>query len=330
MTKDQKQPKIQHYVPQFLLRNFADVDSKVYVFDKDNGTSFATGTKAIAAEKYFYEYPGAKEAGIVEAFLSKIEAESSVIINDICDKGTLAHLSKGNRKTLSKFISTQLVRVRRAEDLIFRFSAELMQAIEERVEDSAEVEKFRPDEKRIKEAFLDIIKETEQLEPNIENKTWCLLLTEDAYPFIISDNPVTMQNLFDHAPFANLGLAVKGIEIYIPLSPLCCIALYCKTYEDIVSASYSSYKYLLEATKDNPEDRKEIESNAAEMLDMYEAIRNSKPTHIRPEVVDNINSLQVIQSVRFVYSPHGNFEEIKKVVEAYKIFRDQATSSRYT
>jgi len=49
-------PKKQHYVPQFILRNFAYGKSKkIWVFDKRNGKSFSSSVKNSACENYFYE-----------------------------------------------------------------------------------------------------------------------------------------------------------------------------------------------------------------------------------------------------------------------------------
>jgi hypothetical protein len=36
--------------------------------------------------------------------------------------------------------------------------------------------------------------------------------------FYVSDNPVALNNRLNLGPYGNLGLAVKGIEIYLPLS----------------------------------------------------------------------------------------------------------------
>lgn len=54
----------------------------------------------------------------------------------------------------------------------------------------------------------------------IIKKRWMLFETGYAsdHPFYISDNPVTMHNDQDHSPYGNIGFAVKGIQIYIPIS----------------------------------------------------------------------------------------------------------------
>ena len=43
--------KVQHYVPQFVLRNFGNGKrDQVYVFDKRNDPTFATNVKNVASE----------------------------------------------------------------------------------------------------------------------------------------------------------------------------------------------------------------------------------------------------------------------------------------
>ena len=60
MTKAKKQ----HYVPQFLLRNFAvgkKLKAKLWVLDKRNASVFQASVNDVAHENMFYECNG--EAG---------------------------------------------------------------------------------------------------------------------------------------------------------------------------------------------------------------------------------------------------------------------------
>jgi hypothetical protein len=51
--------KIQHYVPQFLLRNFGNgKKDQVWVYDKIDGRSFPTNAKNVASESRFYDFQG--------------------------------------------------------------------------------------------------------------------------------------------------------------------------------------------------------------------------------------------------------------------------------
>ena len=56
MSQD-RPAKVQHYVPQFLLRSFATGKKhRLQVFDKQAGRSFATVTRNVAAESRFYDF----------------------------------------------------------------------------------------------------------------------------------------------------------------------------------------------------------------------------------------------------------------------------------
>ena len=65
-------PKIQHYVPQFLLRRFVDAEGKLHVFDKRESKQFhTTNVRNVAAEKALYvlTMPSGQTAPL-EGFLS--------------------------------------------------------------------------------------------------------------------------------------------------------------------------------------------------------------------------------------------------------------------
>jgi hypothetical protein len=50
--------KLQHYVPQFYLKNFASKNKKTYsinCFDKINEKQFTSNVTNIACESYFYD-----------------------------------------------------------------------------------------------------------------------------------------------------------------------------------------------------------------------------------------------------------------------------------
>jgi hypothetical protein len=70
--------------------------------------------------------------------------------------------------------------------------------------------------------------------PHFLNKDWLLISTTRKSPFIIGDNPLALQNAIDMGPYGNLGLAVKGIEIYLPLSPVRALAIWCPSHKQAI------------------------------------------------------------------------------------------------
>ncbi|MFS2035338.1 DUF4238 domain-containing protein [Polaromonas sp. CT11-55] len=72
------QVKIQHYVPQFLLRNFtSDKKNRVHVFDKQKGITFVSHVKNVANESRFYDFEIEGEGRSLEAPLSSLESDNS-------------------------------------------------------------------------------------------------------------------------------------------------------------------------------------------------------------------------------------------------------------
>lgn len=55
--------------------------------------------------------------------------------------------------------------------------------------------------------------------------------------FYIGDNPVVLSNRLDFGPYGNIGLGVKGIEIYLPLSSNLLLCAFCPS---ILSEQFQS------------------------------------------------------------------------------------------
>jgi hypothetical protein len=106
------------------------------------------------------------------------------------------------------------------------------------------------------------------------NKLWFLVKSDRE--FYTSDNPVVRQNSLNQTPYrGTLGLNSDGIEIYFPLSDSIMIILFCER-------SYGLLKGQdLTLTKGN---------------------------------IENINSLQVKFSERFIFSSQNNFELVKDMI----------------
>ena len=64
------------------------------------------------------------------------------------------------------------------------------------------------------------------------SKAWYLLETRPEHPFYVSDNPVVLENRNDFGVYGNIGLAVPGIQIYLPLSSTLMLAMYCPSIRE--------------------------------------------------------------------------------------------------
>jgi hypothetical protein len=65
----------QHYVPQFLLRNFGtgNRNKQIWVFDKQDGRSFRTAIRNIASEGGFYDFSEVGERRSLDPAMQKLE-----------------------------------------------------------------------------------------------------------------------------------------------------------------------------------------------------------------------------------------------------------------
>src|SRR4051812_36524857 len=122
--------KVQHYVPQFLLRNFGTGKKhKVHVLDKQTGKTFATNVRNAAAESRFYDFQLNGQDLTIEAMLSKIEAEAKPIIQSILDADSLTQLSPEERAKLSIFMAVQLTRSKWHREQFREFPGMLEEAL---------------------------------------------------------------------------------------------------------------------------------------------------------------------------------------------------------
>ena len=69
----------QHYIPQFIIKNFCKTDKKTYYFDVSNKSITQKFPNDIFEEKYLYEYSQDKKESInkIELDLAKFEADAS-------------------------------------------------------------------------------------------------------------------------------------------------------------------------------------------------------------------------------------------------------------
>ncbi len=215
--------KIQHYVPQFYLRNFANKDDSTYFtncFDKVTKKSFPVNIDTIAAEKYFYDDENDTNQTF-ERKLGKMEAIFNEAYVKLLKQEDIAVLSVDERRAIAYFIMLQEIRTKEFREMIRdmikqlgeRLSREtLSKELKEQIESVSK-------ESYPKEVQLDFLAENlPELADILNNMKWVLLVNGTPIPYWTSDHPVSRHNPNDLSPYGNLGLRSPGIEIYFPLS----------------------------------------------------------------------------------------------------------------
>ena len=311
--------KVQHYVPQFLLRNFGNgKKDQVWVYDKATNRSFSTNAKNIASESRFYDFHLHGQLISLEPLLSTVESNAKPIIKGILEADSLAALGDQDKAMVAAFLSIQLTRTKTFREQwsgIPRMLREHFGARGEKVAPGSQAAELMRDlsvnESKAETARF-IAEAPREFAPHLLTKQWVLVATTRKYPFLISDNPLTLQNMIDMSPRGNLGLAVRGIEIYFPLSPIRALAIWCPSLLDMVRCGTDSFRHLAPGFAG---------PSISSLLALDEAIGTGRAFAYEKENVVNFNSLQIARSERYVFSSVNDFQLIKEMLQSHTNLR---------
>ena len=300
---------IHHYVPRFLLRHFCSGERpRLWAYDKRTGKSFQTTVQNIAGERNFYEIRIGDEIVSFEDGLSELESEAAVLIGRIISERSIGWLSNENRALLATFVVVQMKRGPHSRESFIDMDTGLRRVFRERFELPTEGYPQMTAE-RAKQAALTSLAEPDRYTEHILNKTWLLFETNAETPFYISDNPVTLQNEDkSRGPMRGaLGLAVRGIRIYLPISSTLTLAFYCPSHEVMIRDGVNRIRTSIVIDSSFPLD-------FGPMLDWMRAFTKGTPLGSKPDNVVNHNSLQVIQAERFVFCSRRDFALVEDMI----------------
>jgi hypothetical protein len=288
----------QHYVPQLLLRGFAVPKRKqLYVFDKRGDKVFRSSVRKLACERGFYEYADGTAPGEVDQWLQTIEGATAPIIDSMRSRRTLDHLLPAERKWSASFIAVQMVRTRQHREISGDINKQMADALREMGAKPNEVGNFRElSEAEVRDTSIANLRDSAvSLLPHLMNKSWILLAAPPETEFWIGDHPVALANNINPGDGirGTLGLAVRGIEVYLPISSRLTLGCLCPTIPVMFAAAKA--RLIAPAIR---------ETRADEFL---ESFTGRTSVELDAENVKYHNSLQAIDAERFVFSQHGDF-----------------------
>lgn len=307
-------PTNQHTVPQLLLRGFTNTATgDIWVYDKLTDKVFNTGTPGIAAEKGFYDYKVKDGVITIDPGIKKIETAADSILKAIISSRSIAELSASDRVVLSGFVAVQMMRGRRVRESIKSVNDIMVEKFRERGIDPTKIDNFgemTEEDARLLSMNL-VSKATTDFAPYIYSKTWLLFQTSPPDTFWISDNPVTLHNENRDPLRGTLGLAVKGIQINLPIASDLSLAFYCPTTIDQFRKDYLRFKAmsLLDPRRAARASRDPLFNEA-----LMRGIDDGKAVTIPDVSVVHLNSLQVYFSARFVCSISDHFNLVRRMI----------------
>jgi hypothetical protein len=220
-------PKVQHYVPQFILRNHCKGRKDLlWTFDKQNARTFQSNIRNLAAASYFYDADSPDGRITLEPALGKIESEAKPLFSELLKHRHLDVWSAADREAIALFLATQHLRTQAMREM----QTSLDSALRARLAGEQMTEELRqwlgePSEEATKQIMLNLLSDAHQFVPHFLDKVWCLLGTRQDTPFYIGDHPVVLHNSRKDPLRGTLGLGVEGIEIYFPVSPTLTLGL---------------------------------------------------------------------------------------------------------
>ena len=295
--------KKQHFVPQFLLRNFADKNEKLWIYEKSTGRSFPSGVANIGCDGYFYDDPEIAavtgEAQFVEKALSRAEGRWSSTLTAVLERVRSqadVGLSPKERSCISQMIALQMVRTPLAREVNDQMRGAMERALRRSFSQDQDDEKA---EISIPKGLSDIDPKNFHIKSMLNHVSiaryqgiffghmWNFLRAGQHGRFYTSDHPLSRRPHITGGWMSHSGITSKGIEMSFPLADDVTLLMYDREY---------FYKMGFMDGKAN-------DALAPEMLLYY-------------------NSMQVQESHRFLYSRTSDFEHAETVLKEEPHFRD--------
>lgn len=249
--------------------------------------------------------------------MGRMEDAVSPLIERIRRARSIRWLDAAGRRHVALFAAAQMLRTPAAlakqkaiEDLLKDFLAS-------HDADPYMIEGYEPllsgDEKKL---WGDVyMTETPKIATHLQMKDWVLFDAGTA-DFYMSDAPVTMFNHVERPGRGNLGVACEGIQVHLPLDRKLTLGFVCPTIRRELKSSKraAARNRFLSAHAE----RQDSFSKANEII---RAVDTGRPLSFSSENTTFLNSLQVSNSERFVYSFDGNFDLAIEMVTTHPINR---------
>lgn len=307
----------QHTVPRFLLENFAISSEKkkrgkqVFALNIQTRHVIKMNVNDATVHSRFYNLHNQPETVSLESLLCFYEGSASTVIRKLILSKNIRSLSEEERSVLARFVTVQRLRARGEYENQKHIAQGLYDAIKLRGIISEELDDYFSNEnfeQNTKTNFLDQIVNCDNEVSIILSKEWLLFETTPDRPFYISDNPVTMYNETEFADRSNTGIALPGIQIYLPLSATLMLAMVCPSLNDKLREERAMiYKYIVSHRGGEP-------LNVFERLSFLKNVLDRRLVNIEDWRLEHLNNLQAWRAEQFIFSSIEDFDRVKKLI----------------
>jgi hypothetical protein len=316
----------QHYVPKFILRHFlADEENeRVAVYDKHTDKTFVTSIKNIMAERRFNDFK------FDDDWIASFEpvaccAEEQVLpdYREIVERRRLDNTPE-QKAALAVLIAFQFLRTKAHRDRWKTIEEEIIKKVEAsggRMQDVKGWENWQPstEDSLKRDHLLSVQGSIGEFARIIAAKDFVLAEPAPGRTFYLGDNPVCLANSRDFGPYGNLGFALPGIEIYMPLAADLMLCAWCPSILDKIKQGHERGKKSRQteavarvmAGQLLPAEMKKLMAQLEELERPYEelivATSEGRPVSSSDQNMDYYNSLQTAWAYRYVVCRQSDF-----------------------
>jgi hypothetical protein len=286
-----------HTVPESLLHQFVTPDNpeQVHVYDKQHRVTFPPVSISDAGAKRDFYALGSGELRVSwEPAFQRLDDRLAEVLRELTACENLAQVDAAIQADIPVLVATQLLRTRLQRTSVTDLAAQL-----NAIGEGLGIERIEFSDTDARLVHLLRLLGIQELADELGTKDIVLLQSANADNVLwISDNPVVLHNTF---PYGRVGVTAPGIEIYFPIGPKRCLALYCKSIGEQIRESLDP---------DHPRPR--LSNRLYE--DLLRGIDQGCTVLISAEFVSFLNERQICQSSRFLYSSRPEFDLAERVL----------------
>ena len=339
-SKAVSSPIFHHYVPKFMLKEFAVRRKKqhyVRVFDKHIRRTFTANINDVMGQNHFNSVTIGEFTVCAEQVTAWLDGRAAPILKSIIRHNSLSHLTEEDEDTILYFMALQINRGTAArnshDDIITQFKARLIKSVGEENLPPEVTGMATPEQKKLLNIST-LFASLHDIVSVLRTRNLVLLRTMTGGKLLLGDNPITLYNSMPNdAMWSNLGLACEGIQIHMPLSPELAIALWCPTllkeFQTAIEAVRGTHAKLqaMELLA-APHMRVAIQAETRKVEDKLRQCEATVDAATRKSAIpmtdDNTlhqNSLQIAYAEQYIISATGEFFPVQQMLDADPSFK---------
>ena len=309
---------------------FNEEKEQVAVYDKHKNKGFVTSIGNIMAENRFNDFDFEEFIISFEPIASKVEDLSLPTYQRVIETRRL-NGSPDEKADLAFLIAFQMLRTKAARERFQEMEAAMREKVEAMGRRMEDIKGWEPaTEDRIKRQHLMVIRDAiPDYAGLIALKEFRLAEAALGRSFYLGDNPVCLHNYRTFGPYGNLGLAVPGIQIYLPLSSNLMLCAWCPSVMEDERNRYTEKKK--EATSEllgqviagrisastMKETMEAFRQAGNKLTEKCEAATTGIPILFDADNMDFCNSLQTGNAYRYVICQKADFDLAKRYNEEF-------------